>query len=89
MRFGFPERHTPDTLRPTAPDTAWLERLGGDGPLSFTLYEDDGLTRDYAAGAQNRVELRWDGQAGTVHRDGGCRGPDRYRVVEWIGWRTS
>lgn len=58
-------------------------RVFGPGPGSFTLIEDDGLTYDYLAGLQNRVELGWDGRQGSVRREGNYRGPQRYKIDAW------
>ena len=34
-------------------------RAYGDAPQPFTLYEDDGVSNDFAAGKQNQIELSW------------------------------
>lgn len=55
----------------------------GAQPASFNLYEDDGETFDFEKGKQNRIELRWDGQAGHVTKGGDYQGPSRYKIVRW------
>ncbi len=55
----------------------------GSPTTPFTLYEDDGVSYDYAQGKQNRLGLSWDGDKGAVTRSGGYSGPARYRIVEW------
>jgi len=67
------------------PDTTFelTVHVFGNRPATFELYEDDGVTHNHDRGKQNRVVLQWNGQAGTVTRAGGYKGPERYRVVEW------
>ena len=55
----------------------------GNNPATFTLFEDDGITNDYAQGKQNQIELNWDGKRGTVHKSGDYAGPPRYSVSGW------
>lgn len=67
------------------PDTCFdiTVNMVGERPADFTLYEDDGLTTAYATGAQNQIHLHANGGQHTVQREGGYRGPERYRIVEW------
>ena len=58
-------------------------RVFGAKAEPFTLYEDDGVTFDFEKGKQNRLELRWDGNAGTTRKTGGYSGPPRYRIVRF------
>jgi len=58
-------------------------RAYGPRPAPFALQDDDGVTFDFERGARSRVELRWDGRAGSVARSGGYTGPSRYRIVGW------
>ena len=53
----------------------------GDNPADFTLYEDDGVTMDYAHGGQNQVMLHGDSQS--VSRSGNYHGPARYKITAW------
>ena len=55
----------------------------GDHPAPFTLFEDDGVTLDFARGQQNRVELSWRDGKGSVTQAGGYHGPARYHIVDW------
>lgn len=67
------------------PDTCFdvtVNVIGG-GPANFTLYEDDGLTMDYAKGEQNRINLRADGNDHSVERSGDYHGPERYKIIGW------
>lgn len=68
-----------------APDTRFkvTVRVYGSHPREFILYEDDGVTRNFANGRQNRVELRWNGSRGAVKTDGGYDGPARYEIIRW------
>jgi alpha-D-xyloside xylohydrolase len=79
-----------DTLLPlaepiefTRPDTCFniTVNIFGDKPASFTLYEDDGLTLDYAKGAQNLIALDGAGHSASSHGD--YRGPARYKIAGW------
>ncbi len=53
----------------------------GDEPSDFTLYEDDGITSDYANGAQNQIVLHADGHS--VSKSGNYNGPARYKIGDW------
>ena len=57
----------------------------GDHPDSFTLFEDDGISLDFEQGKQNRIELIWKNGHGESKKSGMYRGPDRYRIVAWLG----
>ncbi len=65
------------------PDTVFriTVRVYGRSPETFSLFEDDGETYDYAKGEYNTVTLHWDGQ-GTVTRTGDYDG-ERYRIAGW------
>ncbi len=67
------------------PDTRFniTVNLVGDGPKDFILYEDDGVTCDYAKGGQNRIRLHADGTSHTVSRSGNYQGPSRYKITGW------
>jgi alpha-D-xyloside xylohydrolase len=63
------------SIVPTGPAIEWMGEkpqapitidvfTGADG--SFSLYEDDGLTNDYAKGAFSRIPIRWDDKAGML-----------------------
>jgi alpha-D-xyloside xylohydrolase len=54
----------------------------GDSPQDFTLYEDDGVTTDYAHGDQNKIVLHA-GTSPSVSRSGDYRGPTRYKITAW------
>jgi alpha-D-xyloside xylohydrolase len=54
----------------------------GDSPRDFTLYEDDGVTTDYASGGQNKIVLHA-GDSPSVSRSGDYRGPARYKITAW------
>ncbi len=82
-----------DTLLPlaepvefVAPETefALAVHVFGARPRPFVLYEDDGVTLDFERGAQNRVELSWDGREGRTTKTGDYRGPSRYKIVTWV-----
>jgi alpha-D-xyloside xylohydrolase len=53
----------------------------GHQPAAITLYEDDGVSLDFASGKQNRVELAWHRGAVKESRQGGYTGPARYKIV--------
>ena len=81
-----------NTLLPVAepvecvmPDTefALTIRVFGAKPGKTVLYEDDGVTLDLEKGKQNRIELSWDGKAGTATKSGDYTGPSRYKIVTW------
>jgi len=56
----------------------------GPPVADFILYEDDGVSLDFAQGKQNRVTLSWSQvQSGHLKREGGFEG-DRHFVKEWI-----
>ncbi|MDO3627644.1 TIM-barrel domain-containing protein [Mucilaginibacter sp. BT774] len=54
----------------------------GQGPASATLFEDDGNTFNYDAGAFNTVQLNWDGRKGKVVRSGKFKHYN-YLVKSW------
>lgn len=54
-------------------------RVYGDGSRGATLVEDDGVALE---GPANQVELRWDGERGSLHRTGSWPGR-RFRVAGW------
>lgn len=56
----------------------------GDGTLSATLIEDDGMTFDFAQGSLNQVELCWNTatQSGQVVRQGNTSCP-QYQILAW------
>jgi alpha-D-xyloside xylohydrolase len=58
-------------------------RVYGENPRPFVLYEDDGVSTGYLAGAQNRIELSWSKGTGSRKSTGAYHGPERYRVGEW------
>lgn len=68
-----------------APDTTFqiTVRIYGSHPAPFTLYEDDGETFDFERNVQNRLKLVWNGEKGTITREGHYAGPPRYRVTTW------
>lgn len=55
----------------------------GPKPHGFALDEDDGLSSNFEKGAQNRLELNWDGERGAVTTTGNYRGPARYQIIAW------
>jgi len=56
----------------------------GPPAADFILYEDDGVSLDFAQGKQNRVTLSWSQvQSGHLKREGGFQG-ERHFVQEWI-----
>jgi alpha-D-xyloside xylohydrolase len=59
-------------------------RIYGDGALSATLYEDDGLTLDYQNHKYNLLTITWDDQtqAGREKRTGDFDGA-HYQVRDW------
>ena len=67
------------------PDTCFNVTVNvvGDKPKDFTLYEDDGVTADYAKDEQNKIQLRTDGTNHLVDRSGNYTGPSRYKIVGW------
>lgn len=67
------------------PDTDFdiTVNLVGNKPADFTLYEDDGVTGNYAQGEQNRVLLHVDGDNHSAQRTGNYRGPERYKISGW------
>lgn len=80
------------TVLPWADPVEWIQdntcfdvvaRVYGDQPAECTLYEDDGVTFDFARGAQSQLTLRWDGAKGSETRAGAYAGPARYRVRAW------
>jgi alpha-D-xyloside xylohydrolase len=59
---------------------------GADG--AFSLYEDDGVSRQYLSGAFARIPIRWNEAAGTItigRREGGWPGmaPTREIRIRW------
>lgn len=67
------------------PDTCFniTVNIVGEHPSDFTLYEDDGVTMNYASGAQNRITLHSDGNAHSVNRTGNYHGPERFKIADW------
>jgi alpha-D-xyloside xylohydrolase len=55
----------------------------GSKPRKIVLYEDDGVTFDFEKGRQNRIELSWEGQTGTMSKTGDYTGPSRYKITSW------
>jgi alpha-D-xyloside xylohydrolase len=68
-----------------APRTQFDLTIGvyGAKPRKYFLYEDDGVTFDFEKGQQNRIELKWDGQAGATSKTGDYGGPSRYKIIGW------
>lgn len=67
------------------PDTCFQVTVNivGNKPADFTLYEDDGVSTDYAHGAQNKITLHVDGDSHSAESSGNYRGPKRYNVTAW------
>lgn len=67
------------------PDTCFnvTVNIVGDNPADFTLYEDDGVTDDYAKGEQNKILLHVDGSSHSASRSGNYSGPNRYQILGW------
>ncbi|HUG46279.1 MAG TPA: DUF5110 domain-containing protein, partial [Sphingomicrobium sp.] len=58
---------------------------GADG--AFSIYEDDGVSRDYLKGAFARIPLRYDERSGTLTisaREGSFPSPPKVINVRWI-----
>ncbi len=67
------------------PDTCFniTVNVVGDHPADFTLYEDDGLTLDYASGQQNQILLHADGANHSFTSTGDYHGPARFKITGW------
>ena len=57
-------------------------RVYGDKPVSFALFEDDGVSFDYEKGEFNKVILSWQNGKGNVERAGSFP-RHRYQIVAW------
>jgi alpha-D-xyloside xylohydrolase len=70
-------------LERVAPDACFElnVRAYGDKPQPFTLFEDDGLTNDYAAGKQNKIVLDWHAGKVTETKTGGYAVPQKYKII--------
>jgi len=68
------------------PETCFLltVQVYGKAPRKTSLYEDDGVSFDFAKGRQNRIVLSWDGQTGVASKTGDYHGPRRYKIVNWM-----
>ena len=69
----------------TKPDTCFnvAVNIVGAKPSDFTLFEDDGVTGDFANGGQNRLVLHVDGDQHSVQRAGNYHGPERFKITDW------
>lgn len=80
-------QHTKEAQARTGPITLFVY-TGADG--TFSLYEDDGVSRQYLSGAWSRIPLRWDERSRTLligAREGaGFAGmaPQRAIHVRWL-----
>ncbi len=68
-----------------APDTQFeiTVRVYGDQPRSFVLFEDDGRSFDFEQGEQNRCELSWEKNQGSLRKTGQYVGVPRYKIAKW------
>jgi alpha-D-xyloside xylohydrolase len=68
-----------------APDTSFdiTVNVFGEKPVSFTLYEDDGISYDFKQGGQNHIVLNWNAHAGSEQKTGGYKGASRYHILTW------
>ena len=57
-------------------------RVYGDKPVSFALFEDDGVSFDYEKGEFNKVILSWQNGRGNVERAGSFP-RHGYQIVAW------
>lgn len=55
----------------------------GDHPGDFILYDDDGVTTDYAKGKQNQIRLHANGENSATVQNWNYHGPSRYRITHW------
>lgn len=74
-----------DPVEYTKPDTCFdiTVNIVGDKPVDFTLYEDDGITTEYANGEQNKIVLSANVPSPSVSRSGNYHGPARYKITNW------
>lgn len=56
-------------------------RVYGENPESFVLFEDDGVTNNFAQGHQNQITLTWDGKEIKQQKTGKYSGTARYKIV--------
>lgn len=55
-------------------------RVYGDAPEPFTLFDDDGISNDFASGKQNQIRLTWKDNGISQQKSGDYSGPTRYRI---------
>jgi alpha-D-xyloside xylohydrolase len=67
------------------PDTCFeiTAHIVGENAATFTLYEDDGISTDFASGNQGRVVLKAGPESNSVSRTGDYHGPLRYKITAW------
>ncbi len=66
------------------PDTAFnvTVEVFGSKPTPFVLFDDDGVSRDFEKGRQNRVLLEWTAAGGTAQSSNSGQA-SRYKIAGW------